>query len=466
MMEGIVTSIRIGSKSNDCRYNVIWHNKAAQIRSAVPLDLYDKIDIDDNFEMPYINAKQPHGRASDAECDALIASFSKSIGIRQNKPHSISKEIDRFIEADADAIDSCALILLEAYVSGAPIIIRFHNDGDGSTGAIALYRAFGYLGKKLFENENANAYWTMNKSIAYSEDSLFVDESTFNSYKSIRKPLVLLTDFGTTNESEGAIKKAYKKYSLVWIDHHPIYDGCPYADFDFYINPWGLGMNSNICAGVITASIAEKLAPGMNFTLLKKAALDSDHSEYYTYNEDTHALALVLDSLTANDRIGYQEKRITPKYLDAIITDPESFARVLNSASAQISESLDIGIKNAKRHVTKSGIAAYVLDYKAVADRRFEYIKQGRYTTKLQDKLEEINGFKTITIVYYKNYISVRVNKGISNSINLLSIIAKLKENTEYVQNGGGHNEAASIKVDYDETGSVMHLLLGELIGI
>ena len=461
-----MTSIRIGNRSEDFRYNVIWRGKAAQIRSTVPLDLYDMIEIDDNSEMPYINAKQPHGRASEAECNEIISNFSKAIEVHRNKPHSVGKEIDEFILAGKDAIESYALMLLEAYVSGAPIIIRFHNDGDGSTGAIALYRAFNSVRGKFFENENANVYWTMNKSIAYSEDSLFVDESIFNSYKSVRKPLILITDFGTTYESESAIKKASKRYSIIWIDHHPIYDGFPYAGFDFYINPWTLGMNSNICAGVITASIAEKFAPELDFTLLKKAALDSDHSKYYVYAENAHALALVLDSLTANDRIGYQEKRITPKYLEATIADPESFAHVLNSASAQIAESLDIGVKNAKRHVTKSGIAAYVLDYKAVADRRFEYIKQGRYTTKLQDKLEETNGFRTITIVYYKNYISVRVNKGISNSINLLGIIAKLKENTAYIQNGGGHSEAASIKVGYDETSSVMHLLLDELIAI
>lgn len=465
-MEGIVTSVKIGNRSEDYRYNIIWRGRAAQIRSAVPLDLYDKIEIDDNPEMPYINAKRPHGKASEAECNAVIGSFSKAISVHQNSPSSVGKEIDRFIKAGNDALDSCALRLLEAYVSGAPVIIRFHNDGDGSTGAIALYRAFGSVREKFFENENANVYWTMNKSIAYSEDSLFVDESIFNSYESVRKPLILITDFGTTYESESAIKKASKKYSLVWIDHHPIYDGFPYAELDFYINPWAFGMDSNICAGVITASIAEKFAPELDFTLLKKAALDSDHSKYYIYAENAHALALVLDSLTADDRVGYQEKKITPKYLEAKITDPESFAHVLNSASAQIAESLDIGIKNAKKHITKSGIRIFVLDYKAVADKRFEYIKQGRYTTKLQDKFEETNGFKTVTIVYYKNYISIRVNKGISDSINLLGLIAKLKENTEYIQNGGGHNEAASIKVDYDETGSVMHLLLNELIAI
>ncbi len=465
-MDGIVTSIRMGSRGNDYRYTVMWPDRVIQMRSAVPLDLHDRIDIDGKFEAPYTNAKQPHGKASNAECDALIGKFSKSVGIRGNMPRSIGKKIDEFIDADATAIESCAIALLEAYVSGAPIMVRFHNDGDGSTGAIALYRAFSFIGKKFFADENANVYWNMNKSIAYSDDSLFADESIFNSYKSIRKPVILLTDFGTTYESENAIKKASGKYSMIWIDHHPVYDGFPYADSDFYINPWTSGMDSNICAGVITTSIAEKLAPEIDFTLFKKAALDSDHSKYSTHTEKAHDLALVLDSLTANDRIGYQDKRITPRYLDQTITDSESFARVLNSASAQITESLDIGIKNAKRRITKSGIATYVLDYKAVADRRFEYIKQGRYTTKLQDRFEEINGLKTITIVYYRNYISVRVNRGISDSINLLGIIAKLKESVEYIQNGGGHNEAASIKVDYGETDSVLHLLLRELIAI
>ena len=40
------------------------------------------------------------------------------------------------------------------------------------------------------------------------------------------------------------------------------------------------------------------------------------------------------------------------------------------------------------------------------------------------------------------------MSKELSGKLRLLSLISEMKEDTDYISNGGGHNEAASVKLE------------------
>ncbi|HIH49846.1 TPA: hypothetical protein HA291_00090, partial [Candidatus Micrarchaeota archaeon] len=87
----------------------------------------------------------------------------------------------------------------------------------------------------------------------------------------------------------------------------------------------------------------------------------------------------------------------------------------------------------------------------------------GRYSSKLQNHLETENNGNTITIVHYGNYISMRISKDLSGSVNLLEIIERLKVATNGELSGGGHQQAASIKTTSEHMNDTMRMLLVEL---
>ena len=75
--------------------------------------------------------------------------------------------------------------------------------------------------------------------------------------------------------------------------------------------------------------------------------------------------------------------------------------------------------------------------------------------------METLNNGKTITVIHYGSYISIRESRDISKKIKLLEIIEKLKESGDALS-GGGHSEAASIKIGEKGTIEVMKVLLAE----
>ncbi len=213
-----------------------------------------------------------------------------------------------------------------------------------------------------------------------------------------------------------------------------------------YINPWMYGMDSNVTAGFLTAEFASIMS-GEFYKDLEGASLISDHSNFADLNDMTaNHLATVLDALTVSEYYGPNHYRISPAYLSRIIDNKEQFEYVLNQALFELKESLDIGVRKAKKYTLDDNVIVYVVDYKYIAERDYEYMKHGRYTTKLHDKLELETKNGNVTMVYFKNYISIRISDSIVNRINLLKIIKEL-EDEKLICNGGGHNEAGSIKI-------------------
>ncbi len=427
--EVIITSIKSNPRYEDCYYTAINSRSIFMFKSKAGYKLYDKLNYD-----PEDGSIEKLGVAEKEYYEKTLSELSRLI--KGLKPE------DSRIKKMEKPLNDAAKLLERALLSGAPIAVRFHMDGDGASGAIALYKAFSKVGN-LYGIKKFNAIWSPNKGVGYSQWIYNIDKSYVQSFESIEKPIILLTDFGTTQESEPAIKEF--KENIIWLEHHPIYEGFPSSRIKFYINPWLYGMDSNVTAGFLTAEFASMIS-GERYKDLEGASLISDHSNFADLNDKTaNDLATVLDALTVTEFYD-NYNRISPSYMIGVIEDQAEFGYVLNKAISELNESLGIGVKRAKKHVLKDGIIVYTMDYKFIDERNYDYMKHGRYTTKLHDKLEELNKAGNVTMVYFSKYISIRVSDSLVERVQLLKVIKEL-EDEGLICNGGGHNEAASIKV-------------------
>ncbi len=361
-------------------------------------------------------------------------------------PKSGISKLDEALSVMEPKLELAANRIKRNLVSGAPIIVRFHNDGDGASGAIALYKAIESIGKTLNINPS-NCLWTMNKGVAYTNEALSYDIMRLSQYRSSTKPVLCIIDFGTLKESEPALEKAKEKMDIIWIDHHPVYEGFKNEGIYAYINPWNWNFDSSITAGSLACALASKMS-GTKTKSLIMASLISDHSEYAAKDPESDRIAVVLDALTTE--ASSKSSNITPKSLLAVLDDEASSKLVYTQAKAQMDEAVSDGLKHMKTRRIGAHYMA-ILDYSRIAERYYSYVRHGRFTSFFSDAVESKLG-PSVTIVYNKGLISIRVSKELSKPLGLLSIIEKMKNEIEYISNGGGHNEAASIKLDDDNS--------------
>ncbi len=454
-LEGIVTAIKFGGSDADNVYTVVSES-VVQLRSPVRLDLYDRVAVTEQGG----EAKVEILGNGKAECGGLISKTVDKIEVGEPSAAYLSGAAVDVMGRMAPAMKDAARAFLSALVSGAPIIVRFHNDGDGGGGAVALYKAVGALRKKLGWSLD-NIIWIINAGVSYKMDLFYSDTLLLNRYSSVVKPLIAIIDFGTSTDSEGSVRQAAGKYDFVWIDHHPI-STFDHSGLTHYINPWLDGGDSNVTAGLVASCFAEMIS-GIDASKYKRISLTCDHSVYAdAADEETNAMALVIDALTVRPEAPSGQK-VTPKYIAGVFDDASRFGEILHDVKTQYAEAVDMGAKAVKQYVNTDGINIYAVDYQPIADMGFGYVTKGKYSSRMQDVFEERTGERTITLVYHSGSVSIRMSKAIAQKVGLVRIIEEMKAEADYIDSGGGHNEAASVRTDRSHMRDMLDLLLGKL---
>jgi RecJ-like exonuclease len=460
--DGIVTAVRIGAQTKDNTYTILTAEQILTVRCGILLEPGEEASVDtEKIEDSAIpsGAITVVGKTSKAKYMKMLSLLTKkAIDPKGGRGAEYTGKFKATTSSMSRQLGAAAKRFLESYLTGAATIVRFHNDCDGSSGAIGLHMALDAVNAKL-GYQPRNISWRMNKSIAYRVDEYYEDSLFLNNYKSIARPLVLASDFGTSPESEGAIRELCKTADMMMLDHHPVYGSFP-RELVTYINPWDFGGDSDYTAGMLTCSFADRIV-GVNLELLKHASLIGDYSACADRsNTEAQRVAVVLDYLTSKRGEG---ENFTPKYFGSVIFDREKLAESFLYASTRMSEAIELGVKNIKHYITAGRTNVYVLDFKHVSRSEDDYPLPGRYASSLQRKMEEIGGADVITVVHYGNYISFRLSPTAAKKIELLKIIARLKEESEHVIGGGGHHAAASIRVDKNHVDDVLGRLLQEL---
>lgn len=440
MTEFIVSSVKEAPKS--LQLCTLIGNVPMQIYSRAIAEPLDIIEINQQDALSQLDAKHITGRKATLEEfeKATSKAFKQVPNIRQVQKFGIMPLDEAFSEME-QKLASAAEKIMRKFVSGAPIIFRFHNDGDGASGAVALYKALDKLGSEL-RLSSYNCIWTMNKGVAYTMQSLSYDQLRLSQFNSVEKPLLCIIDFGTLEESNTAIRQALESMDIVWIDHHPLYAGFNQGEA-LYINPWMESYGSDVTAGSISCAIASKIA-NVKIKDLAKASLLSDHSSYAKEEPEALKLAVILDAITTES--SSRGDNVNPKVITSILEDESARRSIFSEAKSQMDEAIITGMSHLKAHKYK-GFTVAVLDYSHISESTYNYVRHGRFTSIFSDSVEEKFG-PSIIIVYNKSLASIRVSKILSSRLGLLSIIEKMKEDTDYVSNGGGHNEAASVKLE------------------
>ena len=455
-MKGIITGIKFAPNPVDNIYTVVGE-RCLSFKCETMLNLYDKITIApkaaEGEKVAAKSIKIDEERATPAEYKKFLEKLVGELNIMS--PRRKMKVTLKVFEEPAKKMEkrmrNSAVKLAKCLITGTPVIVRFHNDADGASGAVSLFNSVAKVQAQLKQKEIAIG-WRMNKSIAYSRESYYSDYAFFNGFASIEKPAVLISDFGTSRESEEAIKMCETKYDLIWLDHHPIYNGFPRHQIKFYINPWDNGGNSDFTAGYLLSLFAELLAPG-DTENMKKASLIGDFSVHANRNDEVgQKYAIVLDYLTSKKG---ESDNLTPRYINTILEDKEKFREMTERASRLLSEAVELGVNKVKHSRSRSGMDIYRLDFNHIA-KEDDYPLPGRYSSRLQEKLQEVSGNnRTITLVHYGSYISIRATRMAAESVNLHEIVENLKQSVEGIYSFGGHSAAFSIRSDKDHINDV-----------
>ena len=346
-------------------------------------------------------------------------------------------------------LHKAARLLLTKLAIGAPIIVRFHNDADGSAGAYGLYKSLEDLAKRkpLFAYKH-NIAWLMQNSVSYDPENAGSDILIANNYESISKPLIVMIDFGTSLESNNGIGMLKDRFDIIWLDHHPVIEDFRGVKLPHYINPWQYGGDSNYTGGFLACTFSKAFAD-IDTSIIEDASFIGDYSTFIRHDKRGAEMATLLDLITSDVEIafGSSNTNLSPNEIDKLFANKEKCKELLGYANMRLTEALESALTAVKLHkAVEANI--YLLDYGGVRVENSKYPLPGRFSSKLLDKISELNEKPCVVIVHSGRYISMRARKELGDKTGILEIIAELKKRYPVdIMAGGGHKNAAGIKL-------------------
>ena len=334
-------------------------------------------------------------------------------------------------------VHACARKLLAAKKMGRYALLRFHNDADGIAGALAL-------------TEVVHAYTSQQNSANYSVFDAMRDIGNLQSEKN---PLVILLDFGCGKESEEGLKilKASGAEIMI-IDHHPN-EGNAGENSHLLLNPWTESNDekaSSYVAGYLAVEVARACGiPGVE--RLAPIACAGDKSSLLPVGEKDREVALVLDYMATysgfGNKLDFYKNALNNQelYSSVLVQAREALDRITGEVTANMKKRLD------------GPVSVYTIDTDRVRSKEFP--GKGKITTR---GFELAGDAPSVVLGTWKNGLSFRINDGaINKGIRANEIISWLKEKMpDFIDGGGGHARAASLRIREGFVGSVVEKII------
>ncbi len=330
----------------------------------------------------------------------------------------------------------CAKKLLTAKAMGRHARLRFHNDADGITGALALTKVI-----RAHTHQQNSANYTVYDSMR-----------DIGNLQSEKNPLVILLDFACGKDSVEGLKllKASGAEVLI-IDHHPN-EGNAQENCSLLVNPWSVSREeraSSYVAGYLSMEIARACGED-GVEKLAGIACAGDKSTILPVSKKDKEMAIVLDYMATYSGFGNK----LDFYKNAI-ENKELYASVL----VQAQESLDRITDEVKAHMKKrydGPVSVYTIDTERIKSREFP--GKGKITTR---GFELVEG-PAVVLGVWKNGLSFRINSGaIEKGVMANEIISALKkEMPDFIEGGGGHARAASLRIREGFVDSVVEKII------
>ena len=421
-------------------------NKVVEIKSGLVLKPGEQIKTNDSGEI--INAEIENDSNALEQFKTNAANSAKEFQSGETYSTGNAK-IDHATKSMWKRLELCSSLLIRKLVTASPIIVRFHNDADGSSGAYGLYKSLEDLSKRRKElGYKFNITWIMQQSVSYSVYDASNDIMIANSYDPLEKPLLIMIDFGTSMESNNGLEQVKDRFNIIWLDHHPLVEGFKGLSLDTYVNPWNFGSDSNYTAGFL-ACVFSKTFSSRDTKEIENASLTGDCSIHAIPDMPGAELSLLLDLITSDAKVafGSASTNITPYEIEKLLANKEKKEELIGFAKMRLSEVTDAALKALKHYKTNSAII-YTLNFEGIRDEQSKYPLPGRFSSKLLDKIVELKKEPCIVIVHSGRYISIRVSRELSEKVSLSKVIESIKESyAEVIEAGGGHMLASGIKL-------------------
>lgn len=318
------------------------------------------------------------------------------------------------------------------------VLLRFHHDADGISGAFALSKVIGF---SAFQQNSA----------VYTVKDAIRDLSNISHEE---KPLVVLLDFGLNKESiEGLKLLKAAGVEVFAIDHHP-----PSKEVmevpDFVLTPWEFAEGEDVShyvAGYLCAEIAG--AMGEDAEEYAKIACAGDKSDLLGSDENDRKRALVLDYLAAHSGFGNNLK-----FYKSVLGNKELFDSMWLQADEKIAEAADKVMKTMKKKKA-GGVAVYLLELEPVIVKG-EFPNRSKITTRVFERLKRDGPL--VVLGLGKRTVIMRINDSAAQKGIRADDIAKkiLETMPDFAESGGGHGRAGAIRVKEGFVDSVVEEII------
>ncbi|HUH78461.1 MAG TPA: OB-fold nucleic acid binding domain-containing protein [Methanoregula sp.] len=400
------------------------------------------------------------------EAAAVKARIEKALDAR-----SEPADIPLLVESDVldrlrPEMHKVAKIIRKAVFTSQPIILRHHADADGICSAVAIEQAVVSLIREsggdydadyfLFKRAPSKAPFYEIEDITRDLDFSLKDHVRFGQ----KMPLVILTDNGSTEEDEPSYKIAtVYDIPFVVIDHHH-----PDATIDKYlrahVNPYHVGGDFGITAGMLGTEIARLINPKVEPLIrhLPAVAGVGDRSEA---PERALFLSLVRDQYPEeacrNIALALDYEQFWLRFNDGreIIKDilnltgnqerhGKLVALLVEGANQMIEDQMSACMPHVVPRVLKNDANVFLIDVEIHA-HKFTFPPPGKTSGEVHDRLcRQHAGEPVVTIGFGPDFAVLR-SRGV-----LMNIPRMVRELRNEIPgggiSGGGHLVVGSIK--------------------
>lgn len=333
---------------------------------------------------------------------------------------------DALIEKMLPKIQETAKKILSAKLLNRFVILRFHGDADGISGALALTK----ICKMQAFQQNSAIY-----SVGEAMRDLQLLHHEF-------LPIVILLDFGSGPESKEGLKllKASGAEVIV-IDHHPM-DESSAKSFGELLNPWMFSNDpdsSKYPAGYLAIEVA-RLCGVKNAEEYASVACAGDKSIVLPVTQADKDKALVLDYMASYSGFGNNLD-----FYSSVMSKEELFESMLFQAKEKVDQIFETVRKTLKEKEV-NGVKIAVIDLERISVKH-EFPSKGKIATRI---FESINSDAPLVVLgYSEKSVIFRVNHpAVERGVYADKIISELKSTMkDFIESGGGHAKAAALRV-------------------
>ncbi|RXE56170.1 phosphoesterase [Methanoculleus taiwanensis] len=364
------------------------------------------------------------------------------------------------------AMRNVAKQIRKAVFTAQPIVLRHHADADGICAAVAVETAVTALIREsggdfdaeyfLFKRSPSKAPFYEIEDITRDLDFALKDNIRYGQ----KMPMILLMDNGSTEEDVPAMKVTeIYGFPVVVVDHHH-----PDEIVDQYlighVNPYHVGGDFGITAGMLGTEIARMINPAVEEQIkhLPAIAAVGDRSEaperarYLELAAPAYSEQHCKDIALALDYeqfwLRFNDGREIVKDIVNLSGNAERHMRFVNlltaEANSAIEEQMEAVMPHVVSRVLPNGANLFMLDVEMYA-HRFTFPPPGKTSGEVHDRLvREHPGEPVVTLGFGPDFAVLR-SKGVM--MNIPRMVRELRQ--EIVGggvNGGGHLVVGSIK--------------------